>query len=139
MTLNADTIKITVIIARLTLCNFTFSRRRPRYCLFPQPAVAQYFLNNIRLAFIDKADDIHLSTTIRTAHPRKSLPQISAFKKLVDSSADDRPPKTISGLEPLVVNPLERVKMVTHQSEKGRNLRIAGPVQFYRRSTHAIP
>ena len=79
-----------------------------------------------------------LFTAIRTAHPRKSLPQIPALYILVDRSSNDRPPKSIFRLEPLCVNTLELVEMVTHQREKGRSLRIARPVHFYHRSTHAI-
>jgi hypothetical protein len=60
-----------------------------------------------------------LFTTIRTTHPRKSFPQVPAFEKLVNRGTNERPLIAIFRLEPLVVNMLELVEMVTHQLEKG--------------------
>jgi hypothetical protein len=44
-----------------------------------------------------------LFTTIWTANPRKSLPQITALYILVYGAANDRTPKSIFRLEPLCV------------------------------------
>ena len=78
-------------------------------------------------------------TTIRAAHPRQPLSHIPAFEKLVHGRTNSRMPIAIFRLKPLVINALELVETVTYQPEKGRSLRIAGPIQFYRRITHARP
>ena len=102
-----------------TLCYAANIRQRQRRRILPQPAVPHYFLNHIRLAFIGKTDDLHLSPTFRTAYSCKALPQISAFDKLTCGNAYDGPPKTIVRMKPFDVKALERVKIVTHQLVKG--------------------
>ena len=64
---NADSLKITIIIIRLTLCNSTYRRRWPRHRLLPQSTVTQSFFIRSRLTLFDKTDDPHLSATLRAA------------------------------------------------------------------------
>lgn len=42
-------------------------KRQPRYRLFAQSSVPQYFIDYLRLTFIDKANDLHLPASLRTA------------------------------------------------------------------------
>ncbi len=66
------------------------------------------------------------------AHPGEALVQVAVAEKGRDRPLDDRPPVAVLRLEPLVVDPLERVEMPVHQAPQVGRLRIARAVQRQR-------
>ena len=69
---------------------------------------------------------------VRAADAGEALVQVAAAEKGRHRPLDDRPPVAVLRLEPLVVDPLERVEIPVHQTPQVGRLRIARAVQRQR-------
>ena len=74
----------------------------------------------------------HVVVAVATAHAGEIFVQVAAAEKGRDRPLDDEPPVAVLRLEPLVVDPLERVEMPIHPAPQVGRLRIARAVQRQR-------
>ena len=58
----------------------------------------------------------HLVLAVRAANSGEAFLQISTLEKGCDGALDDRPPEAVLGLKAFVIDLLEGLKMLIHQT-----------------------
>ncbi len=77
----------------------------------------------------------HLVAALRAAHPGEALVQVAAGEKRLDGAPDDRPPKAVLGLEPILVDLLEVREVAVHHAPQAGGLGVAWAVEGWRGGT----